>query len=108
MLIELRPPRSTRTETLCPATTLCRSGRQVAPRSGVSFLRGMRLPPRRRREAMYAIYAFCREVDDIADEGGSPAEKQQALAAWRDEIERLYAGRPRRPTTQALLQAVTD
>src|SRR3546814_16627052 len=57
---------------------------------------------------MYAIYAFCREVDDIADEGGSPAEKQQALAAWRDEIERLYAGRPRRPTTQALLPAVTD
>src|SRR3546814_1524126 len=68
----------------------------------------MRLLPRRRREAMYAIYAFCREVDDIADEGGSPAEKQQALAAWRDEIERLYAGRPRRPTTQALLPAVTD
>src|SRR3546814_16414109 len=67
----------------------------------------MRLLPRRRREAMYAIYAFCREVDDIADEGGSPAEKQQALAAWRDEIERLYAGRPRRPTTQALLPAVT-
>src|SRR3546814_17289000 len=82
--------------------------RQVATRSGSSFLWGMRLLPRRRREAMYAIYAFCREVDDIADEGGSPAEKQQALAAWRDEIERLYAGRPRRPTTQAPLPAATD
>src|SRR3546814_6738628 len=62
--------------------------RQVATRSGSSFLWGMRLLPRRRREAMYAIYAFCREVDDIADEGGSPAEKQQALAAWREENER--------------------
>src|SRR3546814_4940725 len=42
--------------------------RQVATRSGSSFLWGMRLLPRRRREAMYAIYAFCREVDDIRSE----------------------------------------
>src|SRR3546814_12617730 len=66
--------------------------RQVATRSGSSFLWGMRLLPRPRREAMYAIYAFCREVDDIADEGGSAADKQRELAAWREEIERLYAG----------------
>jgi phytoene synthase len=57
---------------------------------------------------MYAIYAFCREVDDIADEGGSPAEKQRELSAWRTEIEALYAGRPSRPTTQALLRPVHD
>src|SRR3546814_16608186 len=75
--------------------------RQVATRSGSSFLWGMRLLPRRRREAMYAIYAFCREVADIADERGSPAETPQALAAWRDESERPYAGSTRRPTTQA-------
>ena len=82
--------------------------RAVATRSGSSFLWGMRLLPRPRREAMYAIYAFCREVDDIADEGGTPAEKQRALAAWREEIERLYAGRPQLPTAKALLRPLRD
>src|SRR3546814_18356404 len=82
--------------------------RQVDTRSGSSFLWGMRLLPRRRRQAMYAIYAFCREVDDIADDGGSPAEKQQALAACRAENERPSAGRPRRPTPHTPQQTVTD
>ncbi len=80
----------------------------VANRSGSSFLWGMRLLPRPRREAMYAIYAFCREVDDIADEGGTPAQKQRDLAAWREEIENLYAGRPRLPTALALLRPLHD
>ena len=82
--------------------------RRVATGSGSSFLWGMRLLPRPRREAMYAIYAFCREVDDIADEGGKPAEKLARLADWREEIERLYAGRPGQPTTRALLRPVED
>src|SRR5690606_37849651 len=82
--------------------------RAVATRSGSSFLWGMRLLPRPRREAMYAICAFCREVDDIADGGGSPADKQRALAEWREEIERLYVGRPTRLTTQALARPVVD
>jgi len=82
--------------------------RAVATGSGSSFLWGMRLLPRPRREAMYAIYAFCREVDDIADEGGSPEEKLSALAEWRDEVERLYAGRPTRLTSRALLRPLRD
>jgi len=82
--------------------------RSVATRSGSSFLWGMRLLPRPRRAAMYAIYAFCREVDDIADEGGTPEQKQRDLAAWREEIERLYAGLPTCPTTRALLRPVND
>ncbi|MEO3431225.1 presqualene diphosphate synthase HpnD [Pelagibius sp. CAU 1746] len=82
--------------------------REVATRSDSSFLWGMRLLPRPRREAMYAIYAFCREVDDIADEDGTLAQKQQALAAWREEIERLYAGAPSRPTAKALLRPLRD
>ncbi|MGD1878078.1 MAG: presqualene diphosphate synthase HpnD [Kiloniellaceae bacterium] len=80
----------------------------VATRSGSSFLWGMRLLPAPRRAAMYAIYAFCREVDDIADEGGTPAEKQHDLAVWRDEIERLYAGAPSHPTTRALLRPLHE
>ena len=51
---------------------------------------------------MFAIYAFCREVDDIADEPGATADKLAGLADWRDEIDRLYAGRPTRPTSHAL------
>ena len=55
---------------------------------------------------MYAIYAFCREVDDVADEPGENAEKKRGLANWREEITRLYAGKPQWPTTRALLQPV--
>ena len=76
--------------------------KRVVARSGTSFLWGMRVLPAERRHAMYAIYAFCREVDDIADEPGEEDEKRHALAAWREEVDRLYAGRPEWPTTRAL------
>ena len=79
---------------------------RVVARSGTSFLWGMRVLPAERRHAMYAIYAFCREVDDVADEPGETAEKKLGLADWRDEIARLYAGEPQRLTTRALLQPV--
>ncbi|MSP81421.1 MAG: squalene synthase HpnD [Alphaproteobacteria bacterium] len=52
----------------------------------------MRLLPRERRQAMFAIYAFCREVDDIAD-GTLPAvQKRAQLGAWRDEIAAIFSG----------------
>ena len=79
---------------------------RVVARSGTSFLWGMRVLPAERRHAMYAIYAFCREVDDVADEPGETAEKRRGLADWRDEIARLYAGEPQWLTTRALLQPV--
>ena len=82
--------------------------RTVVSRSGSSFTWGMRILPRERREAMYAIYAFCREVDDIADEPASRDWKLSQLADWRLEIDRLYAGRPGRPTTRALVLPVRD
>src|SRR5205814_1046320 len=67
----------------------------------------MRLLPADRRNAMYAVYAFCREVDDIADDDTRPAaEKLAALAAWRDEIDVLYAGSPRRLVSTALREPV--
>lgn len=60
---------------------------------GSSFYLAMRLMPRREREAMFAIYAFCRRVDDIADDGlGTRAERHQRLEAWRRDLEALYAG----------------
>jgi len=57
--------------------------------SGTSFYRGMRVLPPDRRAAMYAIYAFCRLVDDIADEDAPLDEKRLALDAWRRRIEFL-------------------
>ena len=61
--------------------------------SGSSFYAGMRLLPKAEREAMFAIYAFSRAVDDIADEGNdSRTARHCALDDWRQEIERIYAG----------------
>jgi phytoene synthase len=80
--------------------------RQVVARSGTSFHLGMRSLPKARREAMYAIYAFCRAVDDIADEPGEPEDKLAALEGWRREIDRLYEGRPREAIARALERPV--
>jgi presqualene diphosphate synthase len=68
--------------------------RQTAERaaSGSSFYAGMRILPRPQREAMYEIYAFCRAVDDIADDPGPREERRKALQWWRGEINRLYDG----------------
>jgi phytoene synthase len=61
--------------------------------SGSSFYTAMRVMPKAEREAMYAIYAFCRAVDDIADDGqGTRVERAVQLDDWRHDIETLYAG----------------
>ncbi|MSO70565.1 MAG: squalene synthase HpnD [Alphaproteobacteria bacterium] len=73
-----------------------------------SFLWGMRVLPKARREAMYALYAFCRVVDDIADSVAPRPERLIALAEWRAEIGRLYAGNPLHPVAVALLAPVRD
>ena len=57
-----------------------------------SFFWAMRLLPKARREAMFAVYAFCREVDDIADEPAPLSQKQAGLAEWRTAIDTLYHG----------------
>lgn len=79
----------------------------VVRRSGTSFFWGMRVLSRERREAMFAVYAFCREVDDIADEPGELTVRRRELDEWRAEIDRLYAGRPVWPTARALLPAIS-
>jgi len=82
--------------------------RAVAARSGTSFLWGMRILPAPRREAMYAIYAFCRAVDDIADEPAPIETKLARLDQWRKEIDRLYAGPARSPIAVALRRPIAD
>ncbi len=61
--------------------------------SGSSFYAGMRALPKPEREAMYAVYAFCRQVDDVADDQGSAPEFRRAqLDRWREGLRALYAG----------------
>jgi phytoene synthase len=74
--------------------------------AGTSFYWAMRLLPEARRNAMYAVYAFCREVDDIADGERPAADKLAALEEWREEIAALFAGSPRRLVTRALRDPV--
>lgn len=78
--------------------------------SGTSFYHGMKILPAARRDAMYAIYAFCRVVDDIADEEGRNfATKQAELEAWRQRIAALYErGAAEGPIPRALLSVVHD
>jgi phytoene synthase len=70
--------------------------------AGTSFFWAMRFLPEAKRDAMFAVYAFCREVDDIADGDLTADMKKSALAGWRAEIGRLYAGAPTKPITRAL------
>ena len=62
--------------------------------SSSSFYAAMRILPREQREAMFQIYSFCRQVDDIADSDGPRTERLAALQQWRDDIDALYQDRP--------------
>jgi presqualene diphosphate synthase len=62
--------------------------------SGSSFYAAMRILPRAQRHAMFLIYSFCRQVDDIADSDGPRDERLAAIQQWRDDIDALYEGHP--------------
>ncbi len=62
--------------------------------------------PRPQREAMYAIYAFCRIVDDVVDLGGDPEVQRKELDHWRREVARCFEGTPEERVTQRLAQAI--
>ena len=73
-----------------------------AARSGSSFYYAFLFLPAPRRRAITALYAFCREVDDVVDEVRDPALARTKLDWWAAEIDRMYAGQPQHPVTQAL------
>jgi len=81
---------------------------QKAAASGSSFYYSFLFLPPPRRAAITALYAFCREVDDIADECSDIQLARTKLAWWRTEIANLYAGNPQHPVTQALAGGVRD
>jgi phytoene synthase len=62
--------------------------------SGSSFYAAMRILPREQRDAMFQIYSFCRQVDDIADSEGPRPQRLAALQQWREDIDALYQDRP--------------
>ena len=79
---------------------------EKAAASGSSFYYAFRFLPPDRRRAITAFYAFCREVDDIADECRDAQVARAKLAWWRGEIQNLYGGSPSHPVTQALAEAI--
>ena len=75
----------------------------IVRRSGSSFYWGMRMLPPDRRAAVYSIYAFCRVVDDIADEPGALVAKREMLDGWRDRVSALLEGRTDGALTRMML-----
>ena len=75
---------------------------QKAAASGSSFYYSFLFLPPERRRAITALYAFCREVDDIADEVSDMGVARVKLAWWRTEVANLFAGHPQHPVTKAL------
>jgi 15-cis-phytoene synthase len=76
--------------------------------SGSSFAYSFRFLPEPRRKAITAVYAYCREVDDIVDEITDPAVARMKLAWWRREIAAVFAGKPQHPVAAALVEVVAN
>lgn len=81
---------------------------EKAAKSGSSFYYAFLFLPPPRRRAITALYAFCREVDDIVDECSDTSIARTKLAWWHGEINQLFAHAPTHPVTQALLPCLSD
>ncbi|MSQ58283.1 MAG: squalene synthase HpnD [Betaproteobacteria bacterium] len=75
-------------------------------RSGSSFYYSFLFLPNEQRLAIHALYAFCREVDDVVDECSDPVIARQKLQWWRSEIANMLEGNPQHPVAKALLPAM--
>jgi len=82
--------------------------RQKAAVSGSSFYYSFLFLPPPRRRAIIALYAFCREVDDVVDDVSDPQVAAAKLAWWRQEIAMVYAGQPSHPAALALQSIVRE
>ena len=75
---------------------------QRTKNSHSSFYLSFLFLPLEKRQAITALYAFCREVDDVVDECSDPDTAREKINGWRDEIKQLFHGKPSHPITQAL------
>jgi phytoene synthase len=73
-----------------------------AAQSGSSFYYAFLFLPPERRRAITALYAFCREVDDVVDEAKEESVAHIKLAWWRTQIDKMFDGAPEHPVTRAL------
>lgn len=78
----------------------------VVLQSKSSFALGMKALPSDRRGYLFAIYAYCRILDDIADEAGAADQKLADLTMWRTKIDRMLKGQPDCAVTRVLYEAV--
>ncbi len=76
--------------------------------SGSSFYHSFRFLPAKKRRAITALYAFCREVDDVVDETREPEVARATLNGWRQEVSNLFHGTPQHPVTRALKPLLAD
>ena len=81
---------------------------QKAAASGSSFYYSFLFLPAPRRRAITALYAFCREVDDVVDETAETQIAAAKLAWWRAEVANLYRGNPQHPVTRALQPCIGE
>ena len=93
---------------MAPAMTPDEYCQQKAAASGSSFYNSFRFLPSNRRRAITALYAYCREVDDVVDECSDAQIAATKLAWWRQELDRLYAGQPEHPVTRALQPVLAE
>ena len=91
---------------LVPIMTPDNYCQEKAAQSGSSFYYSFLFLSPEKRKAITALYAFCREVDDIADECSDRAVARAKLAWWRQEIGHTFAGSPQHPVTHALQPAI--
>ncbi|MBV2263620.1 MAG: presqualene diphosphate synthase HpnD [Thauera sp.] len=77
-----------------------------AAKSGSSFYYSFMFLPPERRQAITALYAFCREVDDVVDECHDLSLAQTKLEWWRQEVGRVYGGTPTHPVGHALKDVI--
>lgn len=83
--------------------------RELTSRSKSNFYYAFLFLPKKRREALEAVYAFCRLVDDVVDERETVEEKREGIALWRGEVKALYEGGPlTHPVSEKLREALRD
>jgi phytoene synthase len=78
----------------------------LTKKSGSNFYYSFLFLPRKRRAAMYTVYAFCKEVDNAVDEPPAGSNPQEELRRWRAELEAAYRGTPTFPVTISLAEHV--
>lgn len=94
-------------EPMKPGVSPRKVAEQIVSQSRSSFTYGMRILERPRREAIFAVYAYSRILDDIADGPWSADQKRRLLDEWRGEVENLFAGHPRAAVAQALAEPIS-